>query len=73
MVERWKTIGAVWTNSSDNLNGIIEYKNLKDLLKDNPEKLTIYLNKNKFKKREDQPEYNIRVKLLLSGEDNNGE
>lgn len=73
MVERWKTIGAVWTNSSDNLNGIIEYKNLKDLLKDNPEKLTIYLNKNKFKKREDQPEYNIRVKLILSGEDNNGE
>ncbi len=70
MVERWKTIGAVWTNSSDNLNGIIDYKNLKDLLKDNPEKLTIYLNKNKFKKREDQPEYNIRVKLILSGEDN---
>jgi hypothetical protein len=73
MVERWKTIGAVWTNSSENLNGTIDYKNLKDLLKDNPEKLTIYLNKNKFKKREDQPEYNIRVKLLLSGEDNNGE
>jgi hypothetical protein len=72
MIERWKTIGAVWTNTSDNLNGIIEYKNLKDLIKDNPDKITIYLNKNKFKKKDHQPEYNIRVKLLIE-EDNDGE
>tara|TARA_R110000744_G_scaffold294120_1_gene404390 strand:- start:84 stop:302 length:219 start_codon:yes stop_codon:yes gene_type:complete len=64
MSDNWKTIGAVWTNESENLNGIIELFNLNKLLKDNPEKITIYLNKNKFKKREDQPEYNIRVKLL---------
>ena len=71
MSDNWKTIGAVWTNKSENLNGIIELFNLKKLLKDNPEKITIYLNKNKFKKREDQPEYNIRVKL--SGVDNDNE
>lgn len=71
MSDNWKTIGAVWTNKSENLNGIIELFNLNKLLKDNPEKITIYLNKNKFKKREDQPEYNIRVKL--SGVDNDNE
>lgn len=69
MSDSWKTIGAVWTNKSENLNGIIELFNLNKLLKDNPEKITIYLNKNRFKKREDQPEYNIRVRL--SGVDNN--
>ena len=62
-MDRWKTIGVVWTNESENLNGILELFNLNNLLKDNPDKITIYLNKNKFKKREDQPEYNIRVKL----------
>mgnify|MGYP003647160709 FL=1 len=62
-MDRWKTIGAVWTNESENLNGVLELFNLNNLLKDNPDKITIYLNKNKFKKREDQPEYNIRVRL----------
>ena len=62
-MDRWKTIGAVWTNESENLNGVLELYNLNNLLKDNPDKIVIYLNKNKFKKREDQPEYNIRVKL----------
>jgi len=63
MSDSWKTIGAVWTNESENLNGIIELFNLNKLLKDNPEKITIYLNKNKFKKGEHQPEYNIRVRI----------
>ena len=61
-MDQWKTIGAVWTNESENLNGILELYNLNQVLKDNPNKITIYLNKNKYKKREDQPEYNIRVK-----------
>lgn len=64
-MDRWKTIGAVWTNESENLNGVLELYNLNNLLKDNPDKIVIYLNKNKFKKREDQPEYNIRVKLSI--------
>lgn len=68
MSDSWKTIGAVWTNESENLNGIIELFNLNKLLKDNPEKITIYLNKNKFKKGEHQPEYNIRVRIS-GGED----
>ena len=62
-MDQWKTIGAVWTNESENLNGILELYNLNQVLKDNPNKITIYLNKNKYKKREDQPEYNIRVKI----------
>lgn len=66
-MDRWKTIGAVWTNESENLNGVLELYNLNNLLKDNPDKIVIYLNKNKFKKREDQPEYNIRVKLSHIG------
>ena len=68
-MDRWKTIGAVWTNESENLNGVLELYNLNNLLKDNPDKIVIYLNKNKFKKREDQPEYNIRVKLSTGEED----
>lgn len=68
-MDRWKTIGAVWTNESENLNGVLELYNLNNLLKDNPDKIVIYLNKNKFKKREDQPEYNIRVKLSIGEED----
>ena len=64
-MDRWKTIGAVLTNESENLNGVLELYNLNNLLKDNPDKIVIYLNKNKFKKREDQPEYNIRVKLSI--------
>ena len=64
-MDRWKTIGAVWTNESENLNGVLELYNLNNLLKDNPDKIVIYLNKNKYKKREDQPEYNIRVKLSI--------
>ena len=68
-MDRWKTIGAVWTNESENLNGVLELYNLNNLLKDNPDKIVIYLNKNKFKKREDQPEYNIRVKLSIGVED----
>ena len=68
-MDRWKTIGAVWTNESENLNGVLELYNLNNLLKDNPDKIVIYLNKNKFKKREDQPEYNIRVKLSMGDED----
>ena len=68
-MDRWKTIGAVWTNESENLNGVLELYNLNNLLKDNPDKIVIYLNKNKFKKREDQPEYNIRVKLSVGEED----
>ena len=68
-MDRWKTIGAVWTNESENLNGVLELYNLNNLLKDNPDKIVIYLNKNKFKKREDQPEYNIRVKLSTGDED----
>lgn len=68
-MDRWKTIGAVWTNESENLNGVLELYNLNNLLKDNPDKIVIYLNKNKFKKREDQPEYNIRVKLSMGEED----
>ena len=67
--DRWKTIGAVWTNESENLNGVLELYNLNNLLKDNPDKIVIYLNKNKFKKREDQPEYSIRVKLSIGEED----
>jgi|TARA_R110000868_G_scaffold3613_3_gene22723 hypothetical protein len=67
-MDQWKTIGAVWTNESENLNGILELYNLNQVLKDNPNKITIYLNKNKYKKREDQPEYNIRVKIS-GGED----
>ena len=66
---KYITIGAVWTNSSENLNGILELKDLKTLIKEN-DKLTIYLNKNKYKKREDQPEYNIRIKVDLPGEEN---
>lgn len=62
-MDQWKTIGAVWTNESENLNGILELYNLNQVLKDNPNKITIYLNKNKYKTREDQPEYNIRVKI----------
>ena len=62
-MDQWKTNGAVWTNESENLNGILELYNLNQVLKDNPNKITIYLNKNKYKKREDQPEYNIRVKI----------
>ena len=62
-MDQWKTIGAVWTNESENLNGILELYNLNQVLKDNQNKITIYLNKNKYKKREDQPEYNIRVKI----------
>ena len=62
-MDQWKTIGAVWTNESENLNGILELYNLNQVLKDNPNKITIYLNKNKYKKREDQPEYNKRVKI----------
>tara|TARA_R100001163_G_C5050670_1_gene187518 strand:- start:467 stop:679 length:213 start_codon:yes stop_codon:yes gene_type:complete len=69
MMDRWKTIGAVWTNESENLNGVLELYNLNNLLKDNPDKIVIYLNKNKYKKREDQPEYNIRVKLSIGEED----
>lgn len=69
-MDRWKTIGAVWTNESENLNGVLELYNLNNLLKDNPDKIVIYLNKNKFKKREDQPEYNIRVRLSSTGEKN---
>ncbi len=68
-MDRWKTIGAVWTNESENLNGVLELYNLNNLLKDNPDKIVIYLNKNKYKKREDQPEYNIRVKLSIGVED----
>lgn len=68
-MDRWKTIGAVWTNESENLNGVLELYNLNNLLKDNPDKIVIYLNKNKFKKREDQPEYNIRVKLSIGEDD----
>lgn len=68
-MDRWKTIGAVWTNESENLNGVLELYNLNNLLKDNPDKIVIYLNKNKYKKREDQPEYNIRVKLSIGEED----
>ena len=67
-MDRWKTIGAVWTNESENLNGVLELYNLNNLLKDNPDKIVIYLNKNKFKIREDQPEYNIRVKLSIGDE-----
>jgi hypothetical protein len=66
---KYITIGAVWTNSGENLNGILELKDLKSLIKEN-DKLTIYLNKNKYKKREDQPEYNIRIKVDLPGEEN---
>ena len=66
---KYITIGAVWTNSGENLNGILELKDLKTLIKEN-DKLTIYLNKNKYKKREDQPEYNIRIKVDLPGDDN---
>ena len=66
---KYITIGAVWTNSGENLNGILELKDLKTLIKEN-DKLTIYLNKNKYKKREDQPEYNIRIKVDLPGEEN---
>ena len=62
-MDQGKTIGAVWTNESENLNGILELYNLNQVLKDNPNKITIYLNKNKYKTREDQPEYNIRVKI----------
>tara|TARA_S200000501_G_C20701760_1_gene689853 strand:- start:541 stop:780 length:240 start_codon:yes stop_codon:yes gene_type:complete len=68
-MDRWKTIGAVWTNESENLNGVLELYNLNNLLKDNPDKIVIYLNKNKFKKREDQPEYNIRVRLSTGEEE----
>lgn len=49
-MDQWKTIGAVWTNESENLNGILELYNLNQVLKDNPNKITIYLNKNKYKK-----------------------
>ena len=66
---KYITIGAVWTNSGENLNGILELKEIKTLIKEN-DKLTIYLNKNKYKKREDQPEYNIRIKVDLPGEEN---
>jgi len=66
---KYITIGAVWTNSGENLNGVIELKDLKTLIKEH-DKLTIYLNKNKYKKREDQPEYNIRIKVDLPGDDN---
>ena len=66
---KYITIGAVWTNSGENLNGILELKDLKTLIKEN-DKLTIYLNKNKYKKREEQPEYNIRIKVDLPGEEN---
>ena len=66
---KYITIGAVWTNSGENLNGILELKDLKTLIKEN-DKLTIYLNKNKYKKREDQPEFNIRIKVDLTGEEN---
>lgn len=66
---KYITIGAVWTNSGENLNGILELKDLKTLIKEN-DKLTIYLNKNKYKKREDQPEFNIRIKVDLPGEEN---
>ena len=66
---KYITIGAVWTNSGENLNGVIELKDLKTLIKEH-DKLTIYLYKNKYKKREDQPEYNIRIKVDLPGDDN---
>ena len=66
---KYITIGAVWTNSGENLNGILELKEIKTLIKEN-DKLTIYLNKNKYKKREDQPEFNIRIKVDLPGEEN---
>ena len=66
---KYITIGAVWTNSGENLNGILELKDLKTLIKEN-DKLTIYLNKNKYKKREDQPEFNNRIKVDLPGEEN---
>ena len=66
---KYITIGAVWTNSGENLNGILELKDLKTLIKEN-DKLTIYLNKKKYKKREDQPEFNIRIKVDLPGEEN---
>ena len=66
---KYITIGAVWTNSGENLNGILELKDLKTLIKKN-DKLTIYLNKNKYKKREDHPEFNIRIKVDLPGEEN---
>ena len=66
---KYITIGAVWTNSGENLNGILELKDLKTLIKEH-DKLTIYLNKNKSKKRADQPEYNIRIKVDLPGDDN---
>ena len=40
-MDQWKTIGAVWTNESENLNGILELYNLNQVLKDNPNKITI--------------------------------
>ena len=66
---KYITIGAVWTNSGENLNGILELKDLKTLIKEN-DKLTIYLNKTKYQKREDQQEFNIRIKLDLPEEEN---
>ena len=66
---KYITIGAVWTNSGENLNGVIELKDLKTLIKEH-DKLTIYLNKNKYKKRDDHPEYNIRIMVDLPGDDN---
>ena len=57
----YKTIGYVWINKTNNLNGKLELKKLKNIDGDD---LIIYLNKNKFKNDENkQPDYHIRIKV----------
>ena len=57
----YKTIGSVWINKTNNLNGKLELKKLKNIDEDD---LIIYLNKNKFKNDQNkQPDYHIRIKV----------